>query len=339
MKKNEKIFVAATGFSLARAEKVNQEWVVSHTLENTKINCIVKDPKNPQNIFLGTQNKGVFVSRNAGKSWDPTGLADYPVKSLAIDPSDSETIYAGCKPVSLFVSRDGGKTWEELPAMRETPRFWWFSPADPPGMAPYVKSLAVSPTNSNVILAGIEAGAVLRSDDGGLTWSKHLRGSDRDCHSLKFHLSDGNWVYQGGGGGVSFSRDGGKNWRKPKTGLGPKYGWMIESDPERPEIWYLTASDRPNLLKGQFHPLAHIDGQAQAHIYRKIGDDPWVQLSGGLPEPLDYMAFDLAIDPDLPGYLFAGLANGQVWFSEDYGDQWEKLPFNLGGIHDSLVVV
>lgn len=339
MNKEEKIFVAATGFSLARAEKVDGAWVVSHALEGVKINCIIKDPKNSKNIFIGTQNKGVLVSRDAGKNWKQSGLADIPVKSLAIDPTDSETIYAGCKPVSLYVSKDGGGTWEELPAIRETTKFWWFSPADPPGMAPYVNSLAVSPTNPDVIIAGIEVGAVMRSDDGGLTWSKHLRGSDRDCHSLKFHLSNGNWVYQGGGGGVSYSKDGGKKWQKPKSGLGPKYGWMVAADPERPEIWYLTASDRPNILKGQTHPLAHIDGQAQGHIYRKVGDDPWVQLSGGLPEPLDYMAFDLAVDPDRPGHLYAGLANGQVWASQDYGDQWEKLPFELVGVHDSMIVI
>ncbi|MDF1520745.1 MAG: hypothetical protein RQ728_08340 [Brevefilum sp.] len=40
--KEEKIFFAVTGQSLARAEKLNGEWTVSHSLEVEKINCIVQ---------------------------------------------------------------------------------------------------------------------------------------------------------------------------------------------------------------------------------------------------------------------------------------------------------
>lgn len=337
--KEDKIFLAVTGHSLARAEKVNGEWTVSHSLEGEKINCIVQTQTDPSCVYIGTQSKGVLRSTDKGESWQQIGLKDIPVKSLAVDPSNPQTIYAGCKPVSLYVSNDGGENWHELEAMRNTSKFWWFSPADPPGMAPYVNSLAVSPTNPDVLLAGIEAGALMRSEDRGRTWSKHLRGSDRDCHSLKFHNEDGNWAYEGGGFGVSFSKDGGRTWKKPKAGLGPKYGWMVAADPERPDIWYLTASERPNVLKGQFHPMAHIDGQAHGDIYRMIGDGPWKQLSGGLPEPLDYMAFDLAVVPGETGKLYAGLANGEIWETDDYGESWDQLPINLGGIHHSMIVM
>lgn len=63
-----------------------------------------------------------------------------------------------------------------------------------------------------------------------------------------------------------------------------------------------------------------------------VGSSSWEQLSGGLPEPLDYMAYDLAVISAQPGYLYAGLANGQIWYTEDYGDHWERLPFNLGSV-------
>jgi hypothetical protein len=49
------------------------------------------------------------------------------------------------------------------------------------------------------------------------------------------------------------------------------------------------------------------------------------------------MAYGLLTDPDAPGHLYAGLANGDVWHSADYGDSWEILPFNLGGIHQTLI--
>lgn len=289
---------------------------------------------------MGTQNDGIQVSHDTGKTWASIGLQDVPVKSLAVDPQNPQRLYAGAKPVSLYVTENAGQSWSELGSLRKTRKWWWFSPADPPGMLPYVSGLAVSPTNPKRILVGIEAGAIMISEDGGKTWSKHLRGSDRDCHSLKFHTSNGLWAYEGGGvSGVAFSQDGGRIWRKPKEGLGRKYGWMVAADPEHPEIWYLSASEQPNLLKGEFAPPAHQDGKANAHIYRKIGNAPWEQLAGGLPEPLDNMAYSLVTLPDEPGVLFAGLANGEVWQSQNYGDSWQKLPLSLGAIHNGMIVI
>jgi len=200
-------------------------------------------------------------------------------------------------------------------------------------------SLTISPTEPDVMMAGIELGGVLRSDDGGNTWSKHRRGADHDCHSLKFHETNGDWVYQGGGGGAGLSQDGGITWRKPKKGLGTKYGWMVASDPKRPEVWYLSASTLPKMWRGEFTPPAHHDGRANGHIYRSAGGAPWERLSGGLPEPLDYMAYALFTDPEASGHLYAGLANGDVWHTLNYGDSWTKLPLNLGQIHNTMIMI
>jgi hypothetical protein len=262
------------------------------------------------------------------------------VKALAVDPKDPKKIYAGCKPVSLFMTDNQGETWQELRGMRQARKWWWFSPADQPGFDPYVNALTVSPEEPDVILAGIELGALMRSEDGGRTWSKHLKGSDRDCHSLMFHPKNSRWAYEGGGmSGVAISSDHGRSWHKPKDGLGTKYGWAVAADPEQPEICYLSASEMPKLWRGEFEPLAHQDGKANAHIFRKVGDDPWEQLSGGLPEPLDYLPYDLVTVSDAPGYVFAGMANGEVWCSQDYGDTWARLPFELGGIHGPMVII
>lgn len=190
-----------------------------------------------------------------------------------------------------------------------------------------------------MILAGIELGGVLRSEDGGQTWSGHCRGADRDCHSLKFHPKHGDWVYQGGGGGAAVSQDGGRTFRKQKRNLGAKYSWMVAADPQRPEVWYFSASHLPKFWRGKFTPPAHHDGQANAHIYRSVGSVFWERLSGGLPEPLDYMAYALIPDPEAAGHLYAGLANGDVWHTENYGDTWAQLPFNLGGIHNTMILI
>lgn len=335
----DKIFLAATGKALARAEFVAGGWQVSEHLSGMGINCLVSDPSEPRKVYLGTQRHGILFSGDSGKQWEFLGLKEIPVKSLAVSPHNPQVIYAGGKPVSLFVSRDGGQTWVELENLRRARRWWWFSPAEPPDWRPYVQALTISPADPNLLLAGIELGGVLRSEDGGQTWSRHRRGADLDCHSLKFHPSNGEWVYQGGGGGAAVSQDGGYTWRKPKKGLGNKYGWMVAADPQQPEVWYFSASSLPKFWRGEFTPPAHHDGQANAHIYRSIGGAPWEQLSGGLPEPLDYMIYALSPDPAASGLLYAGLANGDVWRTQDYGDTWQQMPFNLGGIHNTMIMI
>jgi photosystem II stability/assembly factor-like uncharacterized protein len=334
-----RIFLAATGKSLQRAEYIDGTWIVDETLEGIKINCLICDPQQSQKVYAGTQRNGILVSDDSGKTWQRLGMKGIPVKSIAIHPRDPKVIYAGCKPVSLYVSTNRGETWEEYEGLRHARRWWWFSPAEPPEWSPYVMALTVSPSQPNVILAGIELGGVLRSEDGGRNWTGHKRGAERDCHSLKFHPINGNWVYQGGGGGPALSQDGGLTWRKVKKGLGTKYGWMVAADYDQPEVWYFSASNFPKLWKGELAPPAHQDGKANAHIYRSVGGASWEQLGGGLPEPLNYMAYALITEPRNPGNLYAGLANGEIWHSKNYGDTWKQLSFHLGRIHHTMIMI
>jgi hypothetical protein len=339
---DDKTFLAPTGRGLARAELNGEGWLVDEPLNDVQVNCLAVDPFVSGRIYAGTQENGVQVSEDQGRTWQPLASLGVPVKSLAVSPHTPGLIYAGGKPVSLYVSRDSGETWAELPALRQARRWWWFSPAEPPDWNPYVMALTLSPTDPKVLMAGIELGGVLRSEDGGLTWSKHRRGAGLDCHSLTFHHTDGNWVYEGSGSGAgsAYSQDGGLTWQKPnKSRMWEKYGFMVAADPGRPEVWYLSASPMPNLLRGEFIPPAHQDGQARAAIYRSVGGAPLEKLSGGLPEPMDYLAYSLVTVPEEPGHLYAGLSNGEVWHTADYGDNWVCLPIDMGSVRGKMVVL
>ncbi|MBW6466633.1 MAG: hypothetical protein K0B06_09030 [Brevefilum sp.] len=90
--KNERVFLAATGRVLSRAEKAAGQWEVTRPLEGVKVNCIIRHRKNPNTVYVGTQAGGVLISQDAGKSWQSSGLTGIPVKSLALDPSDPRTL-------------------------------------------------------------------------------------------------------------------------------------------------------------------------------------------------------------------------------------------------------
>jgi hypothetical protein len=326
------IFMTTTGDGIARAERGdNGKWSVDFLLEGNDVRCLATDPQYPNIVYAGTQGQGVLRSDDSGLTWRPCGMAGQIVKSIAVSPRDSKTIYAGIKPAYMFISRDGGESWKQLEGFRHIPwRWWWFSPAERPNKA-YVQAIAISPSDPNVILAGIEFGAVVRSQDGGLTWSSHRKGALRDCHSLKFHTTNGNWAYEAGGtgGGASYSQNGGVTWRKAKAGLAKHYGVACAADPEKPEVWYVSLAPSPYNAFGD---------NPQAYLYRASGGADW-QPIGWEQHPMKQMPVALATHPQAAGHLYAGLTNGDVWRSMDYGDTWQKLPFNLKSNWLSLVLI
>jgi hypothetical protein len=300
-------------------------------LEGQDVRCLAANPHDASIIYAGTQGEGVLRSKDGGKTWRPCGLAGKIVKSLAVSPHDPKTIYAGTKPAAMYLSNDGGCSWQELGGFRRIPwRWWWFSPAEKPFQA-YVEAIAISPVNPNVVMAGIEFGAVVRSEDCGLTWSGHRQGALRDCHSLKFHATNGNWVYEAGGtgGGASYSQEGGIRWRKAKQGLARHYGVACAADPVQPEVWYLSVAPSPFKAFGE---------NVEAYLYRARGGAEW-QPIGWEPHPMKHMPVVLVTDPGAPGHLYAGLTNGDVWHSTDHGGAWQKMPFNLKGIWYSLIIL
>jgi len=328
------IFIATTSRGIARAVRgTSGHWSAEALLVGQDVRCLAVDPLCTGRVYAGTQGTGIMRSDDAGKTWAPSGLAGRSVKAIAASPLQPGVVFAGTKPACLFVSRDGGHTWAELRSFRRIPWRWlWLSPAEKPFIG-YVQAIALSPSDPGRIAVGIEAGATVLSRDGGRTWTRHRTGALRDCHSLAFHATQGNWLYEGGGtgGGAAVSRDGGQTWSRPRVGLdGHHYGWAVASDPASPEVWYLSAST------GAFQ--AHSESNAQAFIFRNDGKS-WLPLSGGLPQPLSHMPYALLVDPSAPGHLYAGLSNGDIWHSDDHGDHWQQLPLNMRGVERSQVML
>ena len=300
---------AATGDEIARLDEKGGEWTCELFLQGSGAQCLALDPGDPETVFAGLREQGVRRTQDGGRSWVDCALPEPGVFSLAVSAADN-AVYAGTEPSRLFRSDDRGESWRELASLLELPSqpTWSFPPRP---WTSHVRWIAPSPHDAELVLAGIELGGLMRSTDGGETWQDHRPGAQRDVHSLAWHPRVPGRAFEAGGGGAAFSDDAGESWHAADDGRDRHYTWSVAVDPEDPELWYVSASTGPFAAHGRSDP--------QARIFRQRAGEAWHALAGGLPEPLPAMPYALVAGE---GRLFAGLADGQIWESDDRGDTW-----------------
>jgi photosystem II stability/assembly factor-like uncharacterized protein len=170
-------------------------------LEQTQtISRIIIDPKNPDNVFVAAvghtfgpnTERGVFVTRDGGRTWQKTLYIDanHGASDLDMDPADSSILYAGMwhfdrKPWTyisgseqggIFKSTDGGTTWRKVTA--GLPRLM--------GRI----GIKVAPSHPEIVYAITESkeGTLYRSNDRGATFEK--LSSDRELVGRAYYFSD-----------------------------------------------------------------------------------------------------------------------------------------------------
>jgi photosystem II stability/assembly factor-like uncharacterized protein len=134
------------------------------TRRDLEINAIAIHPSNPQTVFISTNNYGVMVSRDAGKSFVPTneGYSSRFVNFILPDRERPERVYATSINTAtgggfIFVSNNGGASWE--PATRNI---------TVNRLAAY--SILQDRSDANIIYLGTNYG-IYRSTDRGNSWS------------------------------------------------------------------------------------------------------------------------------------------------------------------------
>jgi photosystem II stability/assembly factor-like uncharacterized protein len=320
------VLLAATSDGVVRITESADAWSVEPVLDGGRGQCLCVDPGDPRRVFVGSHGRGVWRSADAGASFEDAGLPQNDVFSVAVSPVDG-AVYAGCEPSVLFRSRDGGASWEELSSMRDIPSAptWSFPPRP---WTSHVRWIAPSPHDADRLLVGIELGGVMLSEDGGRTWKDHRPGAQPDCHALAWHPAAEGRAYEAAGGGAAWSSDGGDTWTGADEGRDRHYTWALAVDPDDPERWYVSASPGPM--------QAHGSGSANAHVYRWEGDGPWRRVTDGLPDPLFAMPYAFAT---ADGALFAGLADGEIYRSDDRGESWRALALEGDPIERVLALV
>jgi hypothetical protein len=305
------VYLCTRDGDLVALRRDGGSWVADTVLAGARAQCVATDGTR---VLVGTRSDGAQLSEDDGATFVPVDLPERDVFSVAIGPADG-ALYAGTEPSRLFVSRGGG-AWTELDGLQDIPsRSRWSFPPRP--WTHHVRWIAPDPHRAERLLVGIELGGVMRTDDGGATFSDHRPGAKRDAHQLAWHPRADGRAYQAAGDGAAFTRDGGETWSTADAGRDRRYCWALAVEPDDPDAWYVSAASGP--------ATAHAHGdRARGRLYR-WDQGEWRRLA--LPD--EVMPYALAVTN---GDLLVGISDGRILRSGDRGERFEDTGVDVGSI-------
>src|SRR5205823_5792809 len=103
-------------------------------------------------VYVGTVGEGLWKSADVGASFTRVaGTTIVDSRSIAIDPTDGRRVFSGGNR-GLYRTTDGGTTWTQP-------------------MTVSTSNVVIDPRNPTIVYASTQADGVLRSADGGGTFS------------------------------------------------------------------------------------------------------------------------------------------------------------------------
>ena len=309
------------------------------------INELAVEPSAPGRVYAGTRGDGVWRSDDFGETWiKPNRGKPGPgkVKCVTIDPHDSNTIWAGTEPIGLWVSRDACESWSALDSVWDVPEV---AEVDYPVAAvePHVRDIVIDPKDPDTIYLALQVGHMLKSTDGGTTWTLLNKNVDADAHTIVSRPDDPQHLYLATGGhsarGVGApgralyqSEDGGESWSPMGLEFEQEYSVPLVQHPTKPDILYSA------LANGQPSAWRKRDDGAQATMIRSNdGGKSWQALETP-PEIGREFAASITLDPDEPDNVFVGTRTGQLFRSTDGGDSWASLGVKVRNVADMRAV-
>ncbi len=190
---------------------------VSASRGGDSIQCVKISPEfaSDRTVLMGTEEQGVLRSSDGGTSWSPlnSGLPDSCINALALSPEfGRDRTMVAATGQSIAISADGGESWRLVAAEPEVILALGIGSPAP-----------ASRDSGQVILAGLVAGGILRSADGGKSWEKANQGLAAS-YLVDLALSpgfetDGTLFAWGLSDGVLRSEDGGRSWQPSSSGI------------------------------------------------------------------------------------------------------------------------
>jgi photosystem II stability/assembly factor-like uncharacterized protein len=317
--------------------------------------CLTIDPNDQDIVWAGTQNtRGIFKSIDGGLTWEQkdAGIKEaqgITFRGFAIQPGNSNVVYAAAEISSwvwnhgqersgrefdmvggvVYKTTDGGESWSEVWRGDNLARYIWIDPRNTDVLYLSTGFFDREAANSDPQTGQPGGEGVLKSTDGGVTWTKINQGlNNLYVGSLFMDPANPDTLLAGTGNvryhtnaGVYLSEDGGMNWKQVLRG-------------DNIEAVEISSSD----------PSIAYAGSSRAIYRSEDGGNTWEQVSGGEDGwgaagvragfPIDFQ-----VDPRNPQRIFANEYGGGNFLSEDGGKTWVDASRGYSGAQVRAVAV
>ena len=301
---------AGVGQGIFKSIDGGDSWAYMGLGESERIHRILTHPSDPDLVYAGAmgpawsdgEERGVYRSRDGGVTWDRilwenerTGIAE-----LVMDPSNPDRLLAamwefrrepwyltsGGPGSGIFLTEDGGDTWQRIT----------YEDGLPPGDLGRI-GLAFAASSPNVVYALVEAekSALLRSDDGGLSW--RTINDDPGVNPRPFYYADlrvdpqnENRLYRLHSA-VQVSEDSGRTFRTVVPSA------IVHGDIH--ELW-IDPDDPSRMILGEDGGIAFTYNRGDT--WRFVENLPLAQF------------YHITVDDAVPFNVYGGLQDNGSWF-------------------------
>ena len=306
------------------------------------------DRNNPEVLYAGnmpwTPDPGVYKTTDGGSSWNWVSRADtedsnmdlgwipdtgVSPMSMGIDPVDSSRVLFGTS-MHLFETENGGKDWKQLYTKPDSNGYWRGEGFE----TTCADTIAVDPSDSDIVYAGYWDIGLLKSIDGGRSFRKIEEGMKYKDNTFDIIVDpdNPNIVYASCGwweensGEIYKSSDYGETWSALNNGL-----------PDA-QVWSLALDKRSPVQSRTLYAASYENG-----IDKTVdGGKHWSAVNSGLGVNGNLQARKIYIDPNDSNILYAGFeakiiergrnvktVQGGLFKSTDAGSTWNRIDTDL----------
>lgn len=275
-----------------------------------RVNVVVEDPNDPNTIYIGAPDGGLWRSTDAGSTWSPL-IDDFSrlgISDIVIDFNDSQTIYIAtgdadggdAEAIGVWKSTDGGNVWAEVGDINSS----------------RIYKIEMDPDDSDRLLAACNDG-LYRTTDGGTTWTEVYAEKVRD---VQFSVGDNDQnAFAVTGGSFIRSTDNGATWVEISSGIDTDYNHMrLDVTKDDSSYVYVVAAGS-GFAGTQYSGIYKSTdaGLTFTQIHAPATDDLF-SASGQA-----WYDLDLAVDQNDKNTLAVGVLN--IWRSTDGGVSWTEI--------------